>query len=64
MPAYFYPIFLRLAQAGMPEGVQLKVVEHQPEYEEIRYVPDTELKELQEELEELGGARKVKKKKK
>lgn len=65
MPAHFFPVYLRLVQAALPEGVTLNVVEHQPDvHEEIRYVPDTELKELQEELEELGGARKMKKKKK
>lgn len=64
LPAHFYPIYLRLIQAALPEGVTLNVIEHQPEYEEVRYVPDTELRELQEELEELGGARKTKKKKK
>lgn len=62
-PAHFYPVYLRLIQAAIPEGVTLSVVEHQPEFEELRYVPDTELKELQEELEDLGGARKKKKKK-
>lgn len=62
LPAHFYPIYLRLAQAALPEGVTLNVVEHQPEMDEIRYVPDTQLKELQEELEDLGGARKKKKK--
>lgn len=64
LPAYFFPVYLRLVQAALPEGVKLDVVEHQPDHDEIRYVPDTELKELQEELEELGGARKIKGKKK
>lgn len=63
LPAYFYPVYLRLVQAAIPEGVTLNVIEHQPEHERIRFVPDTELKELQEELEDLGGARKIKKKK-
>lgn len=53
-----------MVQSALPEGVTLKVIEHEPDFEEIRYVPDTELKELQGELEDLGGARKVKKKKK
>lgn len=52
-----------MISAATPEGVTMNVIEHQPEYEEIRYVPDTELKLLQTELEELGGARKKKKKK-
>lgn len=64
LPAYFYPIYLRLISAAIPEGVTINIIEHQPEYDEIRYVPDTELKQLQDELEELGGARKMKRKKK
>lgn len=64
LPAHFFPVYLRLVQAALPEGVTLNVIEHQPDHDEIRYVPDTELKELQEELEDLGGARKMKKKKK
>lgn len=63
LAAHFYPIYLRLIQAALPEGVTLKVVQHQPEMEEVRFVPDTQLKELQEELDVLGGARKMKKKK-
>lgn len=63
MAAHFYPIYLRLIQAALPEGVTLKVVHHEPKIEEIRFVPDTQLKELQEELQDLGGARKTKKKK-
>lgn len=64
LAAHLFPIYLRLVQAVIPEGVTLKVLEHQPEIEEIRYVPDTELKELEDELEDLGGARRVKKKRK
>lgn len=52
-----------MAQAALPEGVTLKAIQHEPEMEEVRYIPDTGLKELQDELEELGGARKVKKRK-
>lgn len=63
LPAHFYPVYLRLVQAAIPEGVTLNVIEHHPDHEKIRFVPDTELKELQDELEDLGGARKIKKKK-
>lgn len=62
LPAKFYPILLRVAQAALPEGVTLNVMEHQPEHEEIRYAPDTDLIELKEQLEEMGGARKKKRK--
>ncbi|XP_031624189.1 uncharacterized protein LOC116341336 [Contarinia nasturtii] len=63
LSANFYPVYLRLIQAALPEGVTLKVVEHQPDiHEEIRYVPDTDLKQLQDELEELRSTHKTKKK--
>lgn len=64
LAAHFYPIYLRLIQAALPEGVTLTVAQHKPEIEEMRYVPDTQLKELQEELDDLGGARRTKKWKK
>lgn len=64
LPAHFYPIYLRLIQAALPEGVTMNVMSHEEDLEEIRFVPDTQLKELQSELDELGGARKPKKKKK
>lgn len=62
MPAYQYPLLLRIAQAGLPEGVTLNVVQHDHQHDEIRYVPDTKMKELKEELQDLGGPRKKKRK--
>lgn len=59
--APIYPTLLRLAQAGLPEGISFEVVEHCPEHDEIRYVPDRELLELKDQLEEMGGARRPKK---
>lgn len=51
-----YPMFLRVAQAALPEGVQLTVQEHSDECEERRYVPDKDLLELKAELEKMQGA--------
>ncbi|XP_058975879.1 large ribosomal subunit protein mL48-like [Musca domestica] len=53
-----YPAFLRLAQAALPEGVELTVQEHTDECEERRYVPDKDLLELKAELERMqsGGS--------
>ncbi|XP_037958126.1 39S ribosomal protein L48, mitochondrial [Teleopsis dalmanni] len=48
-----YPTFLRLAQAALPEGVQLQINEHTDEMEERRYVPDKDLLELKAELERI-----------
>lgn len=63
VPAKFYPVLLRVAQAALPEGVTMNVMEHQPEHAEIRYVPDNDLKKMKEDLEEMGGPRKLKKRK-
>lgn len=62
VPAYQYPLLLRIVQAGLPEGVTLRVVEHDSLHDEVRYLPDTKMKELKDELEDLGGVRKKKKK--
>lgn len=63
MAAHFYPVFLRLAQAAIPEGVTLNIHEHDKSHDHIRYVPDNDLKDLKSQLEDLGGARKKKRKK-
>ncbi|KAM7354411.1 mitochondrial ribosomal protein L48 [Cochliomyia hominivorax] len=55
-----YPMFLRIAQAALPEGVQLTVQEHTDECEERRYVPDKDLLELKAELEKMQSGSKKK----
>ncbi|XP_054741676.1 39S ribosomal protein L48, mitochondrial [Anastrepha obliqua] len=52
-----YPVFFRVAQAALPEGVQLSVQEHSEDFEERRYVPDRDLLDLKAELERMqaGG---------
>lgn len=57
-----FPQFLRIAQAALPEGVHLTVVEHTDDIEERRYVPDRDLLDLKAELERMGGATPTKKK--
>lgn len=49
------PVFLRLAQAALPEGVELNVLEHSEDQEEVRFVPDKDLLELKAQLDEMGG---------
>lgn len=49
--AHLYPTFLRLVHEGLPEGVDLNVVQHTEEMDEARYVPDKELQELKNQLE-------------
>lgn len=53
LDAHVYPTFLRLAQEALPEGVELNVVEHTHDVEELRYVPDRELIELKTQLEDM-----------
>lgn len=53
-----YPFFLRIAQAALPEGVQLTVQEHDEECEERRYVPDKDLLDLKAELERMQSDKK------
>ncbi|KAK7874421.1 hypothetical protein R5R35_001516 [Gryllus longicercus] len=45
------PLLLQCVAGSLPEGVKLKIHEHQPEHEETRYVPDHELLTLKSELE-------------
>lgn len=54
-PTTLYPILLRMIDASLPEGVTLNVIKHEPEHQEIRYVPDRELLELKTQLDEYGG---------
>ena len=43
--APLYPIFLRIAQTSLPEGVQLHVEPHTDDSEERRYVPYRDLED-------------------
>lgn len=51
-----YSVFLRFIQSGLPEGVTLSVVHHTEFLEESRYVPDKDLLDLKQQLEDAGGA--------
>ncbi|KAG0710573.1 39S ribosomal protein L48, mitochondrial [Chionoecetes opilio] len=55
LPSITAPVFLEVIQAGLPEGVELSMHEHEPEHSEIRYIPDLELRTLHNQLDELGG---------
>lgn len=55
VPSITAPLFLEVVQAGLPQGVELNVHEHQPEHTEIRYIPDLELRSLYNQLSDLGG---------
>lgn len=45
---------MRLVQSALPEGVTLSVNKHEAAVDEIRYVPDTDLKNLETQLGELA----------
>ncbi|XP_028174417.1 uncharacterized protein LOC114363024 [Ostrinia furnacalis] len=64
VPAWALGTLLRVARASLPEGCSLRVHEHAVEHEEVRYVPDNQLRELKQQLEDMGGSRADKKKRK
>lgn len=47
-------------EASLPMGVTLNIIPHEEYYEEMRYIPDTELKQLKQELDDMGGPLKKK----
>ncbi|CAK1540525.1 unnamed protein product [Leptosia nina] len=61
VPAWALGTLLRVSRALLPEGCTLNVHEHTIEHEDIRYVPDNELLDLKQQLEDMGGARPEKK---
>ncbi|XP_045614399.1 large ribosomal subunit protein mL48 isoform X2 [Procambarus clarkii] len=58
LPSIMAPLFIDVIQAGLPQGVELTVLEHMPEHTKVRYIPDLELKDLQKQLGDLGGSSK------
>lgn len=64
VPAWALGTLIRLARASLPEGCALSVHDHAVEHEEVRYVPDNQLIDLKQQLEDMGGARPDKKKRK
>ncbi|KAJ8919318.1 hypothetical protein NQ315_003902 [Exocentrus adspersus] len=55
------PIVIRTIEATLPAGVSLNVRPHEEADEEIRYIPDSELNSLKQQLDDLGGPAKTKK---
>ncbi|CAB3223508.1 unnamed protein product [Arctia plantaginis] len=62
VPAWALGTLLRVARAVLPEGCTLRVHEHAIEHEEIRYVPDNQLIDLKQQLQDMGGSRAEKRK--
>lgn len=57
VPSTTFPTLLRLLEASLPEGVTLQARPHMDEYDEVRYVPDQELKQLKTQLDDIAQAR-------
>jgi len=53
-------VLYRIIDASLPVGVTAQVVNHEEHYEEERYIPDSELNKLKDELELMGGPSKKK----
>lgn len=51
LDAPMYPQFLRIAQAALPEGITLRVENHNEDHDELRFVPDKDLLDLKAQLE-------------
>jgi len=51
------PLLIDTISTACPAGVTLTVLEHSPEQEEVRYVPDLELLQLKEQLATMVAAR-------
>ncbi|KAK9891577.1 hypothetical protein WA026_015535 [Henosepilachna vigintioctopunctata] len=49
------PMFIRAIEASQPIGVTVNIIRHEPYHDEVRYVPDDDLKQLKQELDDLGG---------
>ncbi|XP_055606957.1 39S ribosomal protein L48, mitochondrial [Uranotaenia lowii] len=60
LQAPLYPVLVRLLQGALPEGVTLTISEHSDQVDEGRYVPDRDLLDLKQKLEEMGGSREKK----
>lgn len=54
VPSTKMTLFTELVQAALPQGVNLSVHLHEQEHEEIRYVPDYELKQLKNQLDDIS----------
>lgn len=51
---------LRILEKSTPAGVTINIVPHEDFHEEQRYIPDSELITLKQELDEMGGPSKKK----
>ena len=57
------PVLIDLIRSSLPSGVRLSIHRHTDECESAKFIPDLELLDLKEQLEDLRGGRVRKKKK-
>ncbi|XP_077284839.1 mitochondrial ribosomal protein L48 [Arctopsyche grandis] len=62
VPSATYPVLLRMIHECTPEGVNVKVHDSQSDDQEVRFIPDNLLISLKNQLENIGGSQKKKKK--
>lgn len=53
LPCTAVPVMLEALQAALPQGVDLYIDHHSKEVEDIRYVPNRELKELRQQIYDI-----------
>lgn len=53
--AHQVPLLTRIIQAALPEGVKFSVMEHTELHDKDRFVPDQELLQLKQDLDDIGG---------
>jgi large subunit ribosomal protein L48 len=53
MPASSAGVLIELLQASLPAGVQLCIHPNIQDHQDVRYIPDLELEELQKQLDEI-----------
>nr|CAG4644509.1 EOG090X0MUO [Lepidurus arcticus] len=61
-PSTLVPLLIEVIQQTLPPGVDLCVKEHLKTDDDVRYVPDLQLKEMRTQLDAMGGPTTSKKK--
>ncbi|XP_037072620.1 uncharacterized protein LOC119093720 isoform X2 [Pollicipes pollicipes] len=54
LPATVAPLVAELLQRSTPPGVWVRLHPHESQHDDLRYVPDLQLKELKQQLSEVG----------
>ncbi|KAK2720728.1 uncharacterized protein LOC136036698 [Artemia franciscana] len=57
IPASLLSVLMEVIHTSLPESVKLSIHSHEHQYDEIRFVPDLELKALRQELDEITSAK-------